>query len=87
MTLPAFQKHLRFAWRVEELSTQKLTSQCPVEGFVVASLPRRARCDEERFDPYLVQLLSYDASGELLAVVRTDVPMHATVYKVPGQRP
>ena len=77
MTPPAFDDHLGFAQRVEDLTVQKLIPKLRVEAFTIAVLPRASRLDigRSRFngdDP-----LSNQFGDELRAIVRADMTWHA----------
>ena len=85
VTPPAFDQHLGFVERGEDLSVEKLIPELAVEAFIVAVFPRAPWRDVEGIDPNLGQPLPHRRGHELRAIVRADMIWWSVFDKEVGQ--
>ena len=69
---PAFDQHLGFQDRLEDLSVEQLVTEFPIERFNVPVLPRGPWLDVESSHVELLEPCSDGNRGELRAVVRAN---------------
>jgi hypothetical protein len=73
MPAPTLDQSPSFGQGVEDLAVEQLTPEFSIEALVVAVLPWAARFDEQRLHANPRQPFPHRNSGELTAIVGTDV--------------